>query len=49
MAEPAVPLAGPVAESVGLTLATVVSDIEEPQTLAAELLFASPPYEAYHQ
>jgi hypothetical protein len=43
MAVPAVPVAGPVAVTVGLTFATTVSDIAEPQVLAAELLLPSPP------
>ena len=34
---------GPVAVTVGLALATTVSDIPEPHLLAAELLFESPP------
>ena len=38
MAVPAVPLAGPVAEMVGLAAATTVLDIPDPQVLAAELL-----------
>ena len=43
MAVPAVPVEGPVAVTVGLAFATTVSDIPEPQVLAAELLFESPP------
>jgi hypothetical protein len=43
MALPAVPFAGPVAVTVGLALLTTVSDIAEPQVLAAALLFVSPP------
>ena len=43
MAVPAVPVAGPVAVTVGVALPTIVSDIPEPQVLAAELLFPSPP------
>ena len=43
IAVPAVPLAGPVAVIVGLALLTTVSDIPEPQVLAAELLLPSPP------
>ena len=43
MAVPAVPLAGPAAVIVGLALLTTVSDIPEPQVLAAELLLPSPP------
>jgi hypothetical protein len=49
MVVPAVPPAGPVAETVGLALPTTVLDIADPQVLAAVLLFVSPPYEAYHQ
>ena len=43
MAVPAVPLAGPLAETVGLALLTTVSDIPEPQVLVADLLLLSPP------
>jgi hypothetical protein len=43
IAVPAVPLAGPVAEIVGLAAATTVLDMPDPQVLAAELLFESPP------
>jgi len=42
MVVPAVPLAGPVAVTVGLASPTTVLDIPEPQVLAAELLFPSP-------
>jgi hypothetical protein len=46
---PAVPVAGAVTLSVGEAGDTIVSDIPDPQALKAELLLASPPYEAYHQ
>jgi len=49
MANPAVPLAGPVAVNVGEASVTTVSPIPEPQVLTAELLLESPPYDAYHQ
>ena len=49
MAVPAVPVAGPVAVTVGENLATTVSDMVPPQVEVAVLLLASPPYEAYHQ
>ena len=38
MAVPAVPFAGPVAVTVGLALPTTVSDIPEPQLLAADVV-----------
>ena len=40
---PMLPVAGPVAVSVGEVLATTVSHIPEPQMLVAVLLLASPP------
>jgi hypothetical protein len=40
---PAEPVAGPVAVTVGAALATIVSDIAEPQTDTADLLLESPP------
>ena len=43
MAVPAVPFAGPLAVTVGDALAITVSDMPEPQVLAAVLLFPSPP------
>ena len=43
MAVPIVPLAGPVAVSVGEALATTVSDMVPPQVEFAVLLLASPP------
>ena len=43
MAVPAVPVPGPPAVTVGANLATVVSDIVEPQVEVAVLLLASPP------
>ena len=43
MAVPIVPVPGPVAVTVGANLATVVSDIVEPQVEVAVLLLASPP------
>ena len=43
MAVPAVPVAGPVAVSVGAAWATTVSDIVEPQVEVAALLLVSPP------
>jgi hypothetical protein len=43
MAVPIEPVAGPVAVIVGLALPTTVSDIAEPQVLAAMLLLPSPP------
>ena len=43
MAVPIVPLAGPVAVTVGENLATTVSDIAAPQVEVAVLLLASPP------
>ena len=43
MAVPAVPFAGPVADAVGEAFPTTVTDMPEPQVLAAELLFESPP------
>ncbi len=43
MAVPIVPVPGPVADSVGANLATVVSDIVEPQVEVAVPLLASPP------
>ena len=49
MAVPAVPVAGPLAVSVGLALATTVSVMPAPQVEAAALLLASPAEEAYHQ
>ena len=49
MAVPAVPVAGPLAVSVGLAAATMVSLMPVPQAEAAALLLASPAEEAYHQ
>ncbi len=43
IAVPAVPVPGPVAVTVGAALATIVSDIVEPQVDVAVLLLASPP------
>lgn len=43
MVVPAVPAAGPEAVRAGDALATTISDIPEPQVLAAALLFVSPP------
>ena len=42
MAAPVESVAGPVAVTVGLALATIVSAIPVPHLLAAELLFESP-------
>ena len=49
MAVPAVPEAGPLAVSVGLAAATMVSLMPVVQAEAAALLLASPAEEAYHQ
>jgi hypothetical protein len=49
IAVPVLSVPGPVAVTVGLALLTTVLDIADPQVLAAVLLFASPPYDAYHQ
>ncbi len=49
MAVPALPVAGPLAVSVGLAAATTVSLMPEAQAEAAALLLASPAEEAYHQ
>jgi hypothetical protein len=43
MGVPVLSVLGPVAVTEGLAFPTTVLDIEEPQVLAAELLFASPP------
>ena len=50
MEVPAVPLEGPVAEKLGETLATTVSDMVEPHGDVADVLFPSVSLkEAYHQ
>ena len=49
MAVPAVPVAGPLAVSVGLAAATTVSLMPVAQAETAALLLASPAEEAYHQ
>ena len=49
MAVPALPVAGPLALSVGLAAATTVSLMPVVQAEAAALLLASPAEEAYHQ
>jgi hypothetical protein len=49
IAVPRVSVPGPEAVRVGVTIATTVSDIPEPQVEVAGLLLPSPLYNAYHQ